>query len=570
MERLAEIRSCQKLTWELRFGFVIQNSNLEDAIPFLDLCEEFNALPQYTLVSGDWHQEKPTTYNEKRKAICVLEMLDKELWARGFNNKMIASALNLLNIRDAATKGWPGHLVKDIYLDDTVEGKLQLARALGARKGATIFVHLGNTKMPDPFIDTLLPANSDPVDSIFLVSNSEMEERDNLVSCLLSVPESNDASAYLARFAKNIEEIEQHKELHLTIEVNTKLQEEWVHIQKLLNGLEFKSLRIKLPYYLNNRPTSAIYWDSFIQQILLFGEAKGWQFLGGDTDLLTMGLSLENQFPQETILADTRNLSSFALSLVTPVYNRSKELPEFLASIESQSVEEAFEIILIDDGSSDDSPAILLDFAHRHRGRFHVVVVLRHRKTPYRSKTFTFTAGGARQSGVNISQGRLLLFLDPDQLIDKDCLQQHLYWWRAGFEVILGDRRDKNRLLLDGQWFYWASLRQKALNQNRNWWDSFYTGNVSIDRKVFMDVGGFDETLQYWGLDDTDLAYRLARKGVCMWHTPRALVYHLNHDSGGGNTRMERYRAFRLHMEVLYRKYLDKRVLEAYSFIFNP
>ena len=100
----------------------------------------------------------------------------------------------------------------------------------------------------------------------------------------------------------------------------------------------------------------------------------------------------------------------------------------------------------------------------------------------------------------------------------------------------------------------------------KHWWGWFFTGNASVSRRAFQAAGGFDETLQFWGLDDMDLGYRLEKTGARCWHTPRARVAHLpDIESGGGRTRDERAKSCRFQMEVLFRKYLDPDILSTYS-----
>jgi GT2 family glycosyltransferase len=108
------------------------------------------------------------------------------------------------------------------------------------------------------------------------------------------------------------------------------------------------------------------------------------------------------------------------------------------------------------------------------------------------------------------------------------------------------------------------------LREEPYWWLSFFTGNASVDRAIFESVGGFDVSLQYWGLDDTDLGYRLSKASASVWHTTRACVTHLAPESsGGGTTELDRLKSYRLHMEVLYRKYLDIDILKAFEFAWH-
>jgi GT2 family glycosyltransferase len=176
--------------------------------------------------------------------------------------------------------------------------------------------------------------------------------------------------------------------------------------------------------------------------------------------------------------------------------------------------------------------------------------------------TFSFGAGLAREAGVRNATGSRILFIDPDQRIESHCTQEHWDWGNRGFSVVIGDRIS-SALDLESPW---NQLRTVALNRQEHWWLSFFTGNSSVSRELLEKVGGFDSTLQYWGLDDTDLAFRLYMAGASIWHTPRAQVYHIDGSSGGGSTYEERLQSFRLHMEVLYRKYLRVDILNAFSF----
>jgi glycosyltransferase involved in cell wall biosynthesis len=251
------------------------------------------------------------------------------------------------------------------------------------------------------------------------------------------------------------------------------------------------------------------------------------------------------------------------LSVVTPIYNGESFAKLFLRSLSSQETDEPVELIVVDDGSTDNSISRSLQALADPRMKMHLLLLRRKRTTPYRRGTFTFSAGLAREIGWRQSQGERVLFLDPDQIVEPGCLQEHIDWGRRGRDVIIGDRRaDKPDVTTS-----WSRLRQEALSDQRDWWLSFFTGNASVARSALADAGGFDRTFQYWGLDDTDLAYRLFQLGSSVWHTPRAVVTDLAPEcSGGGSTADERRESYRLHMEVLYRKYLDAEILDAFRF----
>jgi GT2 family glycosyltransferase len=54
----------------------------------------------------------------------------------------------------------------------------------------------------------------------------------------------------------------------------------------------------------------------------------------------------------------------------------------------------------------------------------------------------------------------------------------------------------------------------------------FYTCNVSLPRQILLECGGFDEDFPYAAYEDTELAYRLNRKGMHILYASDALSYH--------------------------------------------
>src|SRR4029077_8290637 len=95
-----------------------------------------------------------------------------------------------------------------------------------------------------------------------------------------------------------------------------------------------------------------------------------------------------------------------AVSVVIPTFNRARLLPEVLRSVRAQRACPGFEIVVIDDASTDDTAAVLA-------GQPDVRVVRRAHK-----------GGGARarQTGVEHARGALLAFHDSDDLMLADRL----------------------------------------------------------------------------------------------------------------------------------------------------
>ena len=97
-------------------------------------------------------------------------------------------------------------------------------------------------------------------------------------------------------------------------------------------------------------------------------------------------------------------MSEYNLSVIVPVYNGDKFLKGCLESIASQTLDN-IEVIIIDDGSTDDSAAIARSFGERY-SHFKVV----NQQNSGRS--------AARNTGLNRARGKYIAFVDADDFID--------------------------------------------------------------------------------------------------------------------------------------------------------
>lgn len=108
------------------------------------------------------------------------------------------------------------------------------------------------------------------------------------------------------------------------------------------------------------------------------------------------------------------------ISVVIPVYNVEAYIERCVNSVRNQTVEN-IEIILIDDGSPDQSPVLCDQYAEKDR-RVRVI----HKKN-----------GGlasARNRGITVATGKYIFFLDSDDWLEKDGLQQ-LYELAQKYQV---------------------------------------------------------------------------------------------------------------------------------------
>ena len=105
--------------------------------------------------------------------------------------------------------------------------------------------------------------------------------------------------------------------------------------------------------------------------------------------------------------------SNVKVSVIVPVYNVEKYLKDCLNSVINQTLED-IEIICVNDGSTDNSLAILEDYAKKDS---RIKIINQKNKG----------SSGARNTGMKYVQGEYVLFLDSDDWLNADALSE-LYW----------------------------------------------------------------------------------------------------------------------------------------------
>lgn len=209
------------------------------------------------------------------------------------------------------------------------------------------------------------------------------------------------------------------------------------------------------------------------------------------------------------------------LSVVVPTHDRPDELVQLVEALAGQDLEvDRFEVIVVDDGSA--APA-----AER----------LRERDDPFALRVLRQEGGGpgcARNAGVAVARGDVVLFLNDDALPRPDLLGGHLRAHRAASEerAVLGafplrarHRVDAFAELVETTDLMFAQPRMKpgVLYDGA----ALCTGNVSLPRAALVAVGGFDEALPFAGGEDSELGQRLEREqGLRVLYDPDLVAEH--------------------------------------------
>lgn len=205
------------------------------------------------------------------------------------------------------------------------------------------------------------------------------------------------------------------------------------------------------------------------------------------------------------------------VSVVVPTHDRVSRLRQVLAGLAAQDVEGPIEVIVVDDGSTDGTS----DFLSSGAAPLPVVVCTQENRGP----------GAARNRGVEVASGELVVFIDDDVVPDPGLVRAHVdAHLRHGHRtVVIGPMRNPPDHEMS-PWVRWeqAMLEKQYDAMEAGHYDAtarqFYTGNASVRREHLVAAGGFDPGL--WRAEDVELAYRLADAGLVFVYEPAAVGLH--------------------------------------------
>lgn len=229
------------------------------------------------------------------------------------------------------------------------------------------------------------------------------------------------------------------------------------------------------------------------------------------------------------------------LSVIVTTFERPRHLRRVLLSLAvQQDFAWRLEVVVADDGSQDETPHIVEEFAshvpfpvrfvtHRHEG---------------------FWPARTRNEGFAASSGRYILFLDGDCVVPPDHLAIHMRMRRpdGAFtgDCVRLDPQTSEKITEDvvrrAEYLDWPCRRELRRLAIAHWKAVFYhlirhpekprvlSGNLALWREDFLRINGFDENYRGWGCEDDDLGLRLHQAGIRVCSIRRwTRTYHLWH-----------------------------------------
>ncbi|MBP7670972.1 glycosyltransferase family 2 protein [Candidatus Gracilibacteria bacterium] len=207
------------------------------------------------------------------------------------------------------------------------------------------------------------------------------------------------------------------------------------------------------------------------------------------------------------------------ISVVIPTHNRAAVLEECLKRLLAQKGVE-FEVIVVDDGSTDETEEVA--------NGFESVRYVKQQKSQQ---------GVARNLGVSLAKGEIILFIGDDIWLEEGALAWHLRRHRenaAANVAVLGFStwspelaiNDYMLFLEKSGWQFGYGFLNPGFVEAKEPYKFFYTSNISL-KKSLTEKEKFNENFKEYGWEDIELGYRLWKnRDLKLFYEPKAKGWH--------------------------------------------
>ena len=210
------------------------------------------------------------------------------------------------------------------------------------------------------------------------------------------------------------------------------------------------------------------------------------------------------------------------ISFVIPFLNSENTLALCLQAMEAQTIQ-PFEVILVDNDSTDNSGEIAKKFVANHPS--------------YARYLFTDQKGPsyARNCGANAARGKVIAFIDSDCIADSRlCADLAGAFGESKVGAIAGRIAGFGKKSLWDKFHFMFTLKSLPYEQTFSEFTlvrgGFPAANLAVRRDVFEEIGGFNESMKIYS-EDYDLCARIYEAGFFIKNVTNAIVYHKHRNS---------------------------------------
>lgn len=212
------------------------------------------------------------------------------------------------------------------------------------------------------------------------------------------------------------------------------------------------------------------------------------------------------------------------ISVVIPTYNRKDIILRTINGLYKQTYpKEKFEIVIVDDGSTDDTDKAIADFSREHPLPRMIYV----KQDPGKKGP-----AAANNLGIKTATGTYILMINSDIFPDKRLIEEHMI-----SQIAAQNPEPLQKIMVQGRVINTSSMEDFTKGHkgySGGYSDIsfgyFITWNLSIKKQYLMDGGLFDEDFRNLCWEDVEFGYRLRKLGIKQKYNKNAFGYHFRHE----------------------------------------
>lgn len=217
----------------------------------------------------------------------------------------------------------------------------------------------------------------------------------------------------------------------------------------------------------------------------------------------------------------------FNCSIIVVTFNRLNLLKKCLNSLVNQNTDSKYEIIVIDNNSTDGTE----DYLNNLKSEFGFVNVLKNNNT---------NVSSGRNIGINLSRSNLILFIDDDAKASEFWISEYIKLFNNNKNIVIAGgpmfglpEINLPEWLSEKNYSYLGNLDHNIESKFVNVFEHHLAScNLAVRKEIFNEIGSFKEELGYYNnrilsVEDADFLFRAQEKypnGV--FYLKEAYVYH--------------------------------------------
>jgi len=207
-------------------------------------------------------------------------------------------------------------------------------------------------------------------------------------------------------------------------------------------------------------------------------------------------------------------LSQVKISIIIPLLDAERTILHTLRALERQTRKD-FEVIIVDDGSTDMSAKLLVQFSEQSN----LQIKLIHQENSGPAK--------ARNTGAEQAEGEALIFLDSDCIPTENWVEEMTRFLNRDVAGCYCGNKARNSESIAARCVEYEMTRRHEKMVGKDI-DSISTYSASFLKRVFFECGGFDKQYRQASSEDFDLTFNITRKGYKLRFVVSTFVYKYN------------------------------------------